>query len=164
MTEYNTIIEIPANSAIKYELDKEENRIEVDRFLFTSMHYPFNYGFIPETVDLDGDPVDVLVLTREAVFPGASIKVRPIGVLGMKDEAGESDMKVLAVPVEKLDPQYKGIKEYTDVPEILRQKVEHFFEHYKELEPDKWVKIGEWGDAQKANQLIEEASERFTSS
>ena len=154
------VVEIPANSSVKYELDKESGAVFVDRFLFTAMHYPFNYGFIPKTLAKDGDPVDVLVVSREPVFPGAVIRARPIGMLIMEDEAGE-DEKVIAVPVSKLDPGYDGIKEVEDLPEIFRARIKHFFEHYKELEPGKWVKVKGWKSSEEAKRYIEEAMERY---
>ncbi len=150
------VIEIPANSSIKYELDKESGAIFVDRFLFTAMHYPFNYGFVPQTLASDGDPVDILVISREPVAPGSVIRVRPIGMLVMEDEKG-MDEKVIAVPVKKLDPEYAGVKDVMDLPEVLRQKIKHFFEHYKELEPGKWVKLREWKGADDAKAYITSA-------
>ncbi|MCS7196217.1 MAG: inorganic diphosphatase [Aquificaceae bacterium] len=134
------VVEIPQDSPIKYELDKESGAVFVDRFLFTAMHYPFNYGFIPKTLAEDGDPVDVLVISRYPVMPGCVMRCRPIGALEMKDEEG-LDTKLLAVPHSKLDPTYEGVKSYEDLPEVLLQKIKHFFEHYKELEPGKWVKV-----------------------
>ncbi|MCS6998625.1 MAG: inorganic diphosphatase [Aquificaceae bacterium] len=134
------VVEIPQDSPIKYELDKESGAVFVDRFLFTAMHYPFNYGFIPKTLAEDGDPVDVLVISRYPVMPGCVMRCRPIGALEMKDEEG-LDTKLLAVPHSKLDPTYEGVKSYEDLPEVLLRKIKHFFEHYKELEPGKWVKV-----------------------
>ncbi|MEN3029063.1 MAG: inorganic diphosphatase [Aquificaceae bacterium] len=134
------VVEIPQDSPIKYELDKESGAVFVDRFLFTAMHYPFNYGFIPRTLAEDGDPVDVLVISRYPVAPGCVMRCRPIGALEMRDEEG-LDTKLLAVPHSKLDPTYEGVKSYEDLPEMLLQRIKHFFEHYKELEPGKWVKV-----------------------
>jgi len=155
------VIEIPANSSVKYELDKESGAIFVDRFLFTAMHYPFNYGFMPKTLAEDGDPVDVLVISREPVVPGAVIRARPIGMLIMEDEAGK-DEKVIAVPVKKLDPEYEHVRDVSDLPEIVKQRIKHFFEHYKELEPGKWVKLREWKSAEEAMKYIEEAMKRYS--
>jgi len=155
------VVEIPANSSVKYELDKESGAVFVDRFLFTAMHYPFNYGFMPKTLAEDGDPVDVLVISREPVVPGSVIRARPIGMLIMEDEAGK-DEKVIAVPVSKLDPEYEKIKDVKDLPEILRRRIKHFFEHYKELEPGKWVKLREWKGAREAMRYIKKAMERYS--
>ncbi|MCS7171743.1 MAG: inorganic diphosphatase [Aquificaceae bacterium] len=134
------VVEIPQDSPIKYELDKESGAIFVDRFLFTAMHYPFNYGFIPQTLADDGDPVDVLVISRYPVVPGSVMRCRPIGALQMRDEEG-LDTKLLAVPHSKLDPSYENVKSYQDLPQALLDRIKHFFEHYKELEPGKWVKV-----------------------
>lgn len=137
------VIEIPANSSVKYEVEKESGAVFVDRFLFTAMFYPFNYGFMPKTLAEDGDPVDVLVLGNEPVHPGSVIRARPIGMLIMEDEAGK-DEKVIAVPVSKLDQSFDEIDDVMDLPEITRKKIKHFFEHYKDLEPGKWVKLKDW--------------------
>lgn len=134
------VVEIPQDSPIKYELHKESGAVFVDRFLFTAMHYPFNYGFVPQTLADDGDPVDVLVISRYPVAPGSVLRCRPIGALQMRDEEGE-DTKLLAVPHSKLDPTYDSIKSPEDLPEITLSRIKHFFEHYKELEPGKWVKV-----------------------
>ncbi len=154
------IVEIPEKSAVKYELDKDSGLIFVDRFLFTPMYYPFNYGFIPNTLAKDGDPVDVLVISREPVVPGSVLRCRPIGVLIMEDEAGQ-DEKIIAVPVSKLDPSYEDIKSIDDLPKITREKIKHFFERYKDLEPGKWVKVIGWGSKEEACKLIEESIERY---
>ncbi len=154
--EINVVIEIPAGSAVKYELDKESGAIFVDRFLYTAMVYPFNYGFIPGTKADDGDPVDVLVMSNLPVVPGAVIRARPIGVLIMEDESGR-DEKILAVPVKKLDPSFESIKSVEDLPEALKAKIKHFFEHYKELEPGKWVKVTGWEGPEKAKEIIKKA-------
>ncbi|MBN8827774.1 MAG: inorganic diphosphatase [Sphingobacteriia bacterium] len=154
--EFNVIIEISQNSApIKYEFDKESGALFVDRFVQTPMHYPCNYGFIPNTLSADGDPVDVLVHTQISIMPGAVIKVRPIGVLIMEDESG-LDEKILAVPVAKLDKFYDNVKSYKDLPEILISQIKHFFEHYKDLEKGKWVKVKEWHDENEAKKIIEQ--------
>ncbi len=137
--EVTVIVEIPQGSAVKYELDKDSGVLMVDRFASSTMVYPFNYGFIPNTHAEDGDPVDVLVLSTYPVIPGCGINVRPIGMLEMEDEAG-IDTKILAVPVDKIDPFYAHIKDIGDVDEITQKKIQHFFNHYKELEKGKWVK------------------------
>ena len=149
----NAFIEIPSNSNRKYEVDKQNNIIMVDRFLTVSMSYPANYGFIPETQAKDGDPLDILVLTRFPVVPGCVIKSRPIGVLIMEDEAG-LDEKIISVPDDKIDPYYKNIKELKDIPQIELDKIHHFFEKYKDLEKGKWVKIKEYKDSKFAKELI----------
>jgi inorganic pyrophosphatase len=138
--EINVFVEIPQNSAVKYELDKKSGVLMVDRFLHTSMNYPFNYGFIPSTKAEDGDPLDVLLISSLPVNSGAVVAARPIGVLEMEDEAG-LDNKILAVPVEKVDPHFATWKDIVDVSEHLRQRIKHFFESYKQLEPGKWVKV-----------------------
>jgi len=154
------VVEIPQGSGIKYELDKETGVIFVDRFLFTAMYYPFNYGFIPQTLADDGDPVDVLVISREPVVPGSVIRCRPIGMLEMRDEEG-IDAKVIAVPHEKLDPSYADIKTVDQLPEIIRERIKHFFEHYKELEPGKWVKVERWRGLQDAIEEIKKGIENY---
>jgi inorganic pyrophosphatase len=156
----NVIIEVPVGGQpIKYEMDKEAGTLFVDRFLYTPMTYPGNYGFVPHTLSGDGDPIDVLVCNTRELIPGCVINVRPIGVLIMEDNAGQ-DEKVIAVPSPKLTRRYENIFEYSQLPEITLQQVEHFFEHYKDLEPGKWVKIGGWHDAARARQMIVEAIER----
>ncbi|MEB3765115.1 MAG: inorganic diphosphatase [Desulfurococcales archaeon] len=156
----NAIIEIPMNSSVKYEFDKEKCLVTVDRFLYTSMSYPFNYGFIPGTLEEDGDPVDILVISREPVFPGSLIEVVPIAVLNMEDEEG-LDWKIVAVPKPKLDPLYKDWTDVDSIPEALKNKIKHFFEHYKELEPGKWVKVKGWEGKEKALEIIRKAIERY---
>lgn len=156
----HVIIEVPMGSEpIKYELDKDSGAIFVDRFLHTAMTYPCNYGFIPHTLSEDGDPVDVLVVGRRPLMPGCVVAVRPIGVLLMEDDKGP-DEKILAVPVERLHPFYNEVKERTDLPEILLQQIRHFFEHYKDLEEGKWVKVSGWGSKAQAVALIEEGIKR----
>ncbi|CAA2103645.1 Inorganic pyrophosphatase [Methylobacterium bullatum] len=156
----NVIIEVPiGGDPIKYEMDKESGALVVDRFLYTAMHYPGNYGFIPHTLSGDGDPCDVLVANTRAIAPGAVISVRPVGVLVMEDNAGE-DEKIIAVPSRHLTMRYNRIENYTDLPEITIQQIQHFFEHYKDLEPGKWVKIKRWGDKAEAHRLINEGIER----
>ena len=139
----NVFVEIPKDSNIKYELDKETGVIFVDRFLYTAMQYPFNYGFVPGTLAEDGDPLDIIVLSEHAVAPGTVIPSVVIGMLEMEDEEG-IDTKILAVPTTKIDPLFGVYKNITDVPDAIKNKLRHFFENYKTLEPGKWVKIKEW--------------------
>jgi inorganic pyrophosphatase len=156
----NVVIEVPVGGQpIKYELDKEAGTLVVDRFLYTPMTYPGNYGFVPHTLSGDGDPIDVLVCNTRQLIPGCLINVRPIGVLIMEDNAG-LDEKVIAVPSPHLTRRYENVTDYTDLPDITLKQVEHFFEHYKDLEPGKWVKIGGWHDAAFAKKMIMEAIER----
>jgi inorganic pyrophosphatase len=153
------VIEIPANhDPIKYEIEKEYDALMVDRFMATPMFYPANYGYIPETLADDGDAVDVLVVTPYPVAPGSVIRCRPVGVLEMTDEAG-SDAKVIAVPHDKLTKIYSDVQESTDLPELLLAQIKHFFEHYKDLESGKWVKVEGWADAARAKQIIVESFE-----
>ncbi|MCX8008328.1 MAG: inorganic diphosphatase [Patescibacteria group bacterium] len=149
----NVCVEIPAGSSVKYELDKASGAIVVDRFLYTAFSYPFNYGFIPETHADDGDPIDVLVLCEKALLPGVVIPSVPIGLLEMEDEEGV-DTKIIAVPPAKIDPLYGAYKDISDVPEPIKQKIKHFFERYKDLEPEKWVKIREWRGKKEAIDAI----------
>lgn len=150
--EVNVIIEIPAHAdPVKYEVDKDSGAIFVDRFMATCMHYPTNYGYVPHTLSEDGDPVDVMVLTPFPLLPGCVIACRPVGVLKMTDESGK-DAKVIAVPKDKLSTIYRDVKEIDDVPQLLRNQIQHFFEHYKDLEPNKWVKIDAWEDAASAKE------------
>jgi inorganic pyrophosphatase len=143
-------IEIPANSTpIKYEIDKDFDALMVDRFMATPMFYPANYGYIPKTLSEDGDALDVLVVTPYPVVPGSVIRARPVGILNMSDEAGK-DAKLIAVPHDKLSVLYKDIKEYSDLPALLIQQIEHFFENYKDLEKGKWVKIDGWAGSSEA--------------
>ena len=156
----NVIIEVPVGGEpIKYELDKYSGALFVDRFLYTPMRYPGNYGFVPHTLSDDGDPVDVLVANNRTLMPGSVINCRPIGVLMMEDDGGE-DEKIIAVPSGDVSMRYESIHEYTDLPEILRQQIQHFFEHYKDLEPGKWVRIDSWGNAADAVRLISEGISR----
>jgi len=152
----NVVVEIPQDGSIKYEVDKESGYIFVDRFLYTAFCYPFNYGFIPQTKADDGDPVDVLVISSKAVAPGTVIPVTPIGMLEMNDEEG-GDEKIIAVPTKKVDPHYGTWTDISNVPESLKDKIKHFFEHYKELEPDKWVKIKDWKPKKTALETIKKA-------
>jgi inorganic pyrophosphatase len=156
----NVIVEVPiGGEPIKYEMDKEAGTLVVDRFLYTPMRYPGNYGFVPHTLSADGDPIDVLIANTRPILPGAVINVRPVGVLNMTDEAG-GDEKIIAVPSSKLTQRYVNIRNYTDLPRITLDQIQHFFEHYKDLEPGKWVKTAGWGDAAAAQQCIQEAIER----
>ena len=157
----NVIIEIPAHAdPVKYEVDKETGAMFVDRFMATCMHYPVNYGYVNNTLSLDGDPVDVLVMTPFPIHSGSVIKCRPVGVLNMTDESG-TDAKVLAVPVDKLSTIYRNVKDIDDVPELTKQQIEHFFSHYKDLEPGKWVKIDGWADAEAAKAEIVSSAKRY---
>lgn len=156
----NVVIEVPlGGEPIKYEMDKASGTLVVDRFLYTPMHYPGNYGFVPHTLSSDGDPIDVLVCNTRAIFPGAVMNCRPIGVLVMEDDGGQ-DEKILAVPSSKLTMRYDRVQSYKDLPEITLRQIEHFFGHYKDLEPGKWVKIKHLGDVDEAKQLIVEAIDR----
>ncbi|NBQ40075.1 MAG: inorganic diphosphatase [Alphaproteobacteria bacterium] len=158
--EVNCIIEVPiGGEPIKYEMDKESGALVVDRFLYTSMRYPGNYGFIPHTLSDDGDPCDVIVANTRAIIPGAIMSVRPVGVLFMEDEAG-GDEKILAVPAAKLTRRYENVHNYTDLPQITLEQIQHFFERYKDLEPGKWVKVVRWGNAEEAQKLILEGIAR----
>ena len=158
MADYDAVIEIPRGSRNKYEVDHETGRVYLDRVLFTNFSYPTDYGFFENTLGEDGDPLDVLVLLDYPLFPGVGVKVRPVGVLHMSDEAGGDD-KVIAVQYK--DPRWSHIQDVDDIPEYTRKEIQHFFEHYKDLEPGKWVKIDEWGDAAAAEKLIVEAVERL---
>ncbi len=156
----NVLIEVPVGGhPIKYEMDKEAGTLVVDRFLYTPMTYPGNYGFVPHTLSDDGDPIDVLVCNSRPLIPGCVINVRPIGVLIMEDNAGQ-DEKIIAVPSRHLSKRFDNVEDYTDLPEITVQQIQHFFEHYKDLEPGKWVKIGDWLNASEARRLIVESIER----
>ncbi len=157
----NVVIEIPANSSpVKYEVDKASGAVFVDRFMATPMFYPANYGFIPNTLADDGDPLDVLVVAPYPVVPGSVIRCRPVGVLNMTDEAG-GDAKLLAVPHDKLCALYKDVKEATDLPQLLRDQIKHFFENYKTLEPGKWVKVDGWSDAAAAKEEIKKSVDAY---
>lgn len=156
----NVIIEVPlGGEPIKYEMDKESGALVVDRFLYTSMRYPGNYGFIPHTLSGDGDPVDVICMNTRAVAPGAVMSCRVVGVLFMEDQAG-IDEKLIAVPSHHLTARYDHVKDYTDLPKITLDQVEHFFVHYKDLEPGKWTKVKGWGDAGEARRMVLEGIER----
>lgn len=148
--DFNVIIEIPMHAdPIKYEVDKATGALFVDRFVSTAMHYPCNYGYVPQTLSDDGDPVDVLVITPFALMPGVVVRVRPIGILKMSDEGG-GDTKLLAVPIDKLTPLYRHVETVRDLPELVISQITHFFQHYKDLEPGKWVKIEGWGSPEEA--------------
>jgi len=156
----NVIVEVPVGTEpVKYELDKESGALFVDRIMHTSMRYPCNYGFIPHTLADDGDPVDVLLANHTPIMPGAVVRCRPIGVLIMEDESG-MDEKLLMVPVDELNPWYAKVTTYTELPELFLDRVTHFFQHYKDLEEGKWVKITGYGDEHKAAELIMEGIER----
>ena len=156
----NVIIEVPVGGhPIKYEMDKNAGTLIVDRFLYTPMSYPGNYGFVPHTLSEDGDPIDVLVCNTRELVPGCLINVRPIGVLIMEDNAGQ-DEKVIAVPSTHVSRRYEKVHEFSDLPAITLQQIEHFFEHYKDLEPGKWVRIGNWHGSEHAKEMIRKAIER----
>ena len=159
--DFNVVIEIPMHSdPIKYEVDKESGAIFVDRFMSTAMHYPCNYGYIPHTIAGDGDPVDVLVISQFALPPGVVVRCRPVGVLKMTDEAGD-DAKLLAVPVDKLTQMYSNIHKPTDMPQIMLDQISHFFAHYKDLEPGKFVKVNGWFDIEHARIEVMEGVARY---
>ena len=158
--EINVLIEIPQGGVpVKYELDKASGALFVNRFLHTAMYYPANYGFVPNTLSEDGDPCDALVLSQVPVAPGAVIRCRPVGALLMEDENG-IDEKILAVPVDELNPYFDGIVNYNDLPQIMLDQIDHFFRHYKDLEKGKWVTIARWLDADGAEKLVMDAIER----
>ena len=160
-TLFNVIIEIPMNAdPIKYEVDKDTGAIFVDRFMGTAMRYPCNYGYVPRTVSGDGDPVDVLVITPFPLMPGVVVRCRPLGLLSMHDEKGD-DAKVLAVPDDKVLPIYSHWRAHTDINPHRLQQIQHFFEHYKDLEPGKWVKVGGWGDVEAAKEEVASGIERY---
>ena len=159
MASYDVVIEIPRGSRNKYEVDHETGRVYLDRVLFTSFVYPADYGYIEHTLGLDGDPVDVLVLLEFPLFPGVGVSVRPVGVFNMRDEAG-IDSKIIAVPAK--DPRWAHIQQIEDVPEQTRKEIEHFFEHYKDLEPGKWVKTEGWGSAADAESIVQAGFDKLT--
>jgi len=159
-SDVNVVIEVPiGGEPIKYEMDKESGALVVDRFLYTSMRYPGNYGFVPHTLSGDGDPCDVIVANTRALMPGSVISARVVGVLLMEDEAG-ADEKIVAVPSSWLTQRYDKVHDYTDLPEITLKQIEHFFAHYKDLEGTKWVKVLGWADAARARELIQEGIDR----
>jgi len=156
----NVIIEVPVGGEpVKYEFDKASGALFVDRILHTAMRYPANYGFVPHTLSFDGDPIDALVVARSPFIPGSVVRARPIAVLFLEDEHG-GDEKLMTVPVDSTFPYYAGVGEAGDLPGIVMQQVEHFFTHYKDLEPQKWVRVGRWGDADEAKRVLTEAIER----
>jgi inorganic pyrophosphatase len=156
----NVVIEVPiGGEPIKYEMDKAAGTLVVDRFLHTPMRYPGNYGFVPHTLSQDGDPIDLLVANTRPILPGAIINVRPIGVLKMEDDGGP-DEKIIGVPTSRLTKHYDHVQSYADLPKIATEQIQHFFEHYKDLEPGKWVKLIGWGDVDEAKQLINDAIKR----
>jgi inorganic pyrophosphatase len=156
----NVIVEVPVGGEpIKYEVDKASGALVVDRFLYTPMRYPGNYGFVPHTLCGDGDPLDVLISNTRALVPGSVINCRPVGVLLMEDESG-MDEKLIAVPSSHVTRRYDGVQTVDDLPEITRSQIEHFFQHYKDLEPGKWVRIARWGDAADARAIVLEAMRR----
>jgi inorganic pyrophosphatase len=158
--EVNVVVEVPVGGEpIKYEIHKPSGALVVDRFLYTAMRYPGNYGFIPHTLSDDGDPCDVIIANQRGLMPGAVLAVRPVGVLKMSDEAG-GDEKIIAVPVPRLTRRYEHVHNYSDLPDITLMQIQHFFEHYKDLEPGKWVKVLGWGDAAEARDLISAAIAR----
>lgn len=162
--EFNVIVEIPMNAdPVKYEVDKASGAVFVDRFMLTAMHYPCNYGYIPQTISQDGDPADVLVIAPFPIQVGAVVRCRAVGMLEMDDEAG-GDAKLLAVPVEKLYPPYRHIQKPEDLPAEDLARIHHFFEHYKDLEKGKWVKVRNWLGAEAARKEIEESAARYASS
>ncbi|MBR7800003.1 inorganic diphosphatase [Undibacterium fentianense] len=162
--DFNVIIEIPMNAdPIKYEVDKESGAIFVDRFMGTAMHYPCNYGYVPDTISGDGDPVDVLVITPFPLIPGVVVRCRPIGILNMHDEAG-ADGKVLAVPIDKILPIYQHWQKPEDLNQLRLNQIQHFFEHYKDLEPGKWVKVDGWGGPDDARAEILAGVENYKKS
>lgn len=153
----NVIIEVPVGGEpVKYEFDKASGALFVDRILHTSMRYPANYGFIPHTLSPDGDPLDALVVARSPFVPGCVVRVRPIAVLFLEDEAG-GDEKLLTVPIDATFPYYADVDEKEHLPAIVMQQIEHFFTHYKDLEPKKWVRVGKWGDADEARKVVLES-------
>ena len=159
----NVIIEVPQHAdPVKYELDKDSRAFFVDRFMHTPMHYPSNYGFVPNTLSEDGDPVDALVVSAFSLITGCVINCRPVGVLMMEDEKG-LDAKVLAVPSSQLMPVYDDVQEPEDMPRFLLDKIQHFFEHYKDLEPGKWVKVVGWRDTATAKKEIMDSISRYKS-
>ncbi len=158
----NVVVEIPSGGSVKYEVDKETGTVFVDRFLYTATHYPFNYGFIPQTREEDGDPLDVLVLTQLSVYPMSVIRSRPIGMLQTEDESGK-DVKIIAAPAKNIDPYYADVEELDQLPDFTRNQIEHFFKQYKELEPTKFVKILGWESKKAAKRKIIHAIDSYRS-
>ncbi len=160
MDPVKVFIEIPQGSSVKYELNKKTHTLEVDRFLHTAMFYPANYGFVPETLAEDGDPTDILVLSSQTVAPGVVIKAQVIGMLEMEDEAG-IDTKLIAVPVAKVDPVFGQYQSIADVPQAIKNTIKHFFEHYKDLEEGKWVKVKNWLSREEAEKVLQADLDRY---
>jgi len=158
MAAYDIIVEIPQGSRNKYEVDHETGRVFLDRYLFTTFAYPTDYGFFENTLGLDGDPVDALILLDAPTFPGVGISVRPVGVFNMTDDGG-SDAKVICVQAK--DPRWSHIQDIDDIPEFTKKEIEHFFVHYKDLEPGKWVKVDGWGNAAEAEQIVLDGIEKL---
>ena len=156
----NAIIEIPENGVVKYEINKETGMLKVDRVLHTPMAYPANYGYFPGTLGDDGDPLDCVVVCNAPLMPGVLIEVRPIGVLIMEDQAG-GDEKVICVPLDRIDPYYTNTNHIEEIPEILRSKIEYFFQHYKDLQPNSWSKVIGWGNREAADKCIMESIDRY---
>ena len=154
------VVEIPMGSNVKYEIDKETGMVFVDRVLFTSMFFPFNYGFIPGTLEEDGDPVDVVLLSHDPFVPGSIVRARPVALLEMEDENGY-DSKVVAVPHEKIDNRFEGVRDVGDISDAVKERIRHFFEHYKELEKGKWVRVKGWQGRDRACEVIKRAIERL---
>ena len=158
--EINVVVEIPSGSSVKYEVDRETGSVFVDRFLYTATHYPFNYGFVPRTREEDGDPIDVVVITQLSVVPMSIIRSRPLGMLMTEDEKGR-DVKIVAAPLERIEPYYAGVDDVSQLPRFTRNQIETFFKQYKELEPTKFVKIVGWEGKEKAKQKIMSAIQRY---
>jgi inorganic pyrophosphatase len=158
--EINVIIEVPKNSSNKYEYNEEKGNFELDRIIHSPLFFPFEYGFIPQTLSEDGDPLDIVLLSTYPTFPGCLVKAKPIGVLMMEDEKG-IDHKIIAVPLEKLDPHFKEVKDIEDINQHLKKEIEVFFQDYKNLEKDKFVKIMGWGKVDKAKEIIKKSSEKY---
>ncbi|MBN1263252.1 MAG: inorganic diphosphatase [Candidatus Pacebacteria bacterium] len=156
----DVLIEIPKGGLVKYEFDKEKGRIRVDRFLHGAMYFPFNYGYVEETLSEDNDPIDVVVLSSKPVVPGCLIKCQVVGLLQMEDEGGV-DTKILAVPDVKIDPLFGKVKQAEELDQITKDKIRNFFEHYKDLEKGKWVKLKGWGSREKAEKEVLKAQERY---
>lgn len=156
----NAVIEVPENGRVKYEIDKETGLMKVDRILHTPLAYPANYGYFPSTLGDDGDPLDCVVVCNAPLRPGALIEVRPIGVLLMEDQAG-GDEKIICVPTDRVDPFHTNTNFVDDLPEILRAKIEYFFHHYKDLEPNKWSKVIGWGDRETSDKIIMDSIDRY---
>ena len=158
----NVVVEVPSGSSVKYEVDTETGFVFVDRFLYTATHYPFNYGFVPQTREEDGDPLDVVVLTQLSVYPMSVIRSRPIGMLVTEDEIGK-DVKIVAAPTKQVDPYYADVEDLAQLPGFTRNQIEHFFSKYKELEPSKFVKVIGWETKESAMKKIAEAIARYKS-